>query len=188
MFQQSPRGAPDFGTAKRPDADTPAKSGTSKPTDANQPANPGTIGSLQDSLRDLNAIRDANVTRVQKDVCPPEMAARMAELRTQIGRHEAELRGEIAAGQTLKTRPKANPLDTAANWFKAAVPAPTEGTSTKDQLIDSVLPNAGATERRTGKAEPTVEDPARRKTIEQEIARGKAELEQLRGACAAAKH
>src|SRR5215831_7313646 len=46
------------------------------------PANPaGTMDSLSNSLQDLNAIRDGNLTRVQKEGCSPETAARLTELR-----------------------------------------------------------------------------------------------------------
>ena len=38
----------------------------------------GAFDTLGQSMRDLNAIRDANLSRVQKDGCPPEIASRIA--------------------------------------------------------------------------------------------------------------
>ena len=125
-----------------------------------------TMDSLTRSLQDLNAIRDANLGHVQKDGCPPEVASRIADLKGKLQSYET---GPAAA----KSAP-ADPLAVAAAWNKPpAGPQPPPRDPREAKLLDEVL--GGAKPRAAAKS------PA----AEQDIARIKAEIDQLSGACAA---
>jgi hypothetical protein len=79
----------------------------------------------------------------------------------------------------------ANPLDVAADWYKADdhATAPAAGGASPDQLLDSVLPSKGAA--RPKLLAGTAAD--HRKAQEESVAQLKAELAQLQGACVPAK-
>ena len=140
-----------------------------------------TMDALSKSLQDLNAIRDGNLGRVQKDGCPPEVASRIADLKGRLLGYESELNGAqpqaVAAVQPRESSGPADPLGLAADWYKpAAVPEPA-GTraSRQSKMLGEVL--AGV---------PTAAPPGRPAgAIEQQIAATKLEIEQLSGACIA---
>jgi len=159
-------------------APPPQRTQTSRPTNTATPKSPtppadaaGALDSLSNSLQDLNAIRDGNLTRVQKDGCPPDVSARLAELRAKL----AEVSGDAPAKPAEKTA--ADPQAIAAAWFKPApsqppAPKPVVETRESKQLAD-VLPEAPA-------AKPVA--PARQDNGA-EIARLKAEITRLSGTC-----
>jgi hypothetical protein len=156
--------------------------------DYNRGPDAGTLDSLGQSLIDLNAIRDSNVGRLQKDGCPPEVANRIAELRGKLARLEGEPGGHADPAQAnapVRRTSGADALDTAANWFKADDHADAAGAAgpSSGALLDSVLPGGEAT-----RPKPLTGDAAaRRKTQEDGAAQIKAELAQLQGACVPAK-
>jgi hypothetical protein len=162
MAQQAPP------TARKPPA---------APTDAG-----AAVDSLGNSLQDLNAIRDANLGRVQKDGgCPPETAARLADLRIRLRQSEAELSGDALAKDT------GVPVDAtsiAADWFKRAPQNETEPAAAREsRLLADVLPGAppaiaGAKPQQTAQ---------QKKALEDEIARLKTEVARLSGTCVAVK-
>jgi hypothetical protein len=157
--QQTPPAGP-----RKPPAAPPADAGA-------------TVDSLGVSLQDLNAIRDGNLSRVQKDgACPPETAARLADLRLKLRRVEAEL-----SGGTLSS---ANPVDAqsiAAGWFKRPAPEPESAVARESRLVAEVLPGAVAP---AAKPRQSAEQ---QKALEEEIARLKAETARLAGTCAPVK-
>jgi len=127
------------------------------------------LDSLTTSLQDLNAIRDGNLARVQKEGCPPEVASRLADLRSRLRQADPpQPKDRAAAG---------DPMAIASDWFKQApkAEAPLPGADTHDgKLLDNVLGESAARPAET-----------RRKDTEEEIARIKAEIAQLSGACGA---
>jgi hypothetical protein len=144
------------------------------------------LDSLGQSLIDLNAIRDANVDRVQKDGCPPEVTSRIAELRGKIARLEGGGNGTDSAPQAAAASRRTtggNPLDAAANWYKGDDRAEAAGAAgpNTDQLLDSVLPSSEASRPKLAGAG------ARRKAQEENVAAMKAELGQLLSTCVAVK-
>ena len=156
------------------------------------------IDSLSKSLQDLNAIRDANLGRVQKGGCPPEVAARIADLKGKLQAYEAELNGVDAAaaapGRPTVRSGANDPLSLAGDWYKRPAgqetAAPSAGTreSRESKLLDEVLAGGAANpppQRRIDPKSPEAEQ--KRKAVEQDIARIKAEIDQLSGACAAAR-
>jgi len=161
----------------------------------------GALDALGKSLQDLNAVRDANLSLVQQDGCVPELAARIADLKAKLRSAEFELNGTEAPAAAppseTHTGAKANvtdPLAVASDWFKqpadskqAAVPSDSSRTR-ESALLDAVLAGANvpaAPPRHIDPASPEAEQ--NKKRIEADMARVKAELDQLSGACAAAK-
>ena len=127
------------------------------------PANPtGTMDSLSNSLQDLNAIRDGNLTRVQKDGCSAETAARLTEFRGKL----RQLDAETVDAQAI-----------AADWFKPAVVKQEDQSERESRLLDAVLPGAAA-----APAKPAAQRP---KANEEELARLRSEIARLSAACAA---
>src|SRR5215831_9830337 len=96
------------------------------------PADAGAaVDSLGVSLQDLNAIRDGNLSRIQKDGgCPPETAARLADLRLKLRRAEADLSGE-----TLSTTAPVDAQAIAATWFKRPVPEAEPAAARESRLL-----------------------------------------------------
>ena len=154
---------------------------------------------LSRSLRDLNAIRDGNLSRVQKDGCPPEIASRIADLKGKLQNDDFELNGREAPG-TGSAVPKApeksstgDPLALAADWFKRppdrepGAPAPASGGSSREsRLLDEAL--NGSERAATLQQDPKSPEAERaRKSIQDDMARIQAELAQLSGACASSK-
>lgn len=135
-----------------------------------------TMDSLNKSLQNLDAIRDANLGRVQAESCPPEVAARIADLRAKVRNYESESSGVPVAPAPARTRLSASPADPlaiATDWYKPGAPAAeADKASQQSQLLAAVLPGAQAPAPRTAASE-------------QDIARAKTELEQLSGACTA---
>jgi hypothetical protein len=135
-----------------------------------------TMDSLNKSLQNLDTIRDANLGRVQAESCPPEVAARIADLRAKVRNYESKSSGVPVTAAPARPRPsaaQADPLAIATDWYKPGAPAAeADKASQQSQLVVAVLPGAQA--------------PAPRAVFsDQDIARAKIELEQLSGACAA---
>jgi hypothetical protein len=164
---------------------TPAVSDKSAAPDYHRGPDANALDSLGQSLIDLNAIRDVNVDRVQKDGCPPEVTSRIAELRGRLARLEGGAGGNDGSSQAASPARRAagNPLDAAANWFKGDDRGETAGAGgpNTDQLLDSVLPSSEASRPKLATAV------TRRKAPEENVAEMKAELGQLLGTCVAVK-
>ncbi len=176
---------------ERPKGTAPSESGSAPDADA--------FNSLSRSLQDRNAIRDGNLSLVQKDGCPPELASRISDLKARLLSDERELTGAAAPAASLNGARSAegsgaaDPLTVAAGWFKgagdhASGAGASDGARAKEsKLLDAALAGtetAGSPERADAKS-PDAE--RNRKLIEDDITRVKAELEQLSGACAARK-
>jgi hypothetical protein len=170
------------------------------PRDAGKGINPGDLDSLSRSLQDLNAIRDGNLARIQKDNCPPDIASRAAELRGKLQSDEFELNGGRppatlpAAGSAKKSGP-ADPLAIAGDWFKrpadqkSAASDAGSGNARAGNLLDDVLPGAETAPAapKPGIAPNSPEAVEKRNALQEDITRIKTELAQLSGACAAPK-
>jgi hypothetical protein len=179
-----------------------AKGATQSATDP-RAADSGALDALSKSLQDLNAVRDANLSLVQKDGCAPELASRIADLKAKLRSDEFELNGTEAPPATpteAHTPEKVDPANApdpmavASDWFKR--PADPKKTARPDDSnrtreasqLDAVLSGAQApvaAERRFDPKAPDAEQ--NRKAIEADMALVKSELEQLSSACAAAK-
>jgi hypothetical protein len=179
---------------------TSAKGAASSPDP--RAADSGSLDALSKSLQDLNAVRDANLSLVQKDGCAPELASRVADLKARLHSDEFELNGTespAAAPRDAHTSEKASsanaadPMAVASDWFKhPADPKQTarpddSGRTRESSELDAVLTGAQApaAERHFDPKSPEAEQ--NRKAIEADMARVKSELEQLSSACAAAK-
>ncbi len=153
------------------------------------------LGSLNSSLQDLNAIRDGNLSRIQKDGCPPEVTSRLADLKGKLRQDEAQLAGaEVpAAAPPMAHGNTADAQSIADGWYKPAQTSQPEasrpdeaagGNRQAKQLAD-VLPGATAAPAGGRRIEAvSAEAQQRQKALEEEIARLKAEIAQLSGACA----
>jgi len=91
---------------------------------------------LAASTENLNTIRDSNVRRLGEG-CSPDVAARIGEIRTQLGIKSAPARKDPAAEAAM--------LTLAANWYKAADAAPSAPRQKPSDLLDSVLPGSSST-------------------------------------------
>jgi hypothetical protein len=157
--------------------------------------------SLSKSLEDRNAIRDGNLSLVQKDGCPPELTSRIADLKAKLQGYEHELTGASmapapASGPRSPEKSGApDALAIANDWFKHAPdrqPAAAGSESDVNRTRESKLLDAALAGTETGIVPEHVEakstDAERnRKIVEEDMARVKAELEQLSDACAARK-
>jgi hypothetical protein len=155
------------------------------------------LGSLTTSLLDLNAIRDGNLVRVQKDGCPPEVTSRLADLRGRLGQDEADLVGvefpAPVAAQAKELPNDTDPMTIASDWYKQSKPggAPSNGTRAADtkeakQLADVLA--GGPTASPARRIDPkSPEAQQRQKDMEEEIAHIKSEIAQLSGACTTLK-
>ncbi|HLN02960.1 MAG TPA: hypothetical protein VK335_26965 [Bryobacteraceae bacterium] len=177
--------------------------GANLPATDPRAADSGALDALSKSLQDLNAVRDANLSLVQKDGCAPELASRIADLKAKLRSDEFELNGTEAPAapptdahtpEKVNAANAADPMAVASDWFKhPADPKPTarpdDSSRTREaSLLDSVLTGTQAPvapERRFDPKSPEAEQ--NRKAIEADMARVKSELEQLSSACAAAK-
>jgi len=133
--------------------------------------------SLNKSLQNLDTIRDANLGRVQQQNCPPEVAARISDLKARLRSYESGRDGapdpEAAPARAPANPNPPDPLSIATDWFKATpAPEPVISAEQQSKLLADVLPRAEAV-------------PETRQVDQQEIARVKAELEQLSGGCGA---
>jgi len=159
----------------------------------------GALDALSRSLQDLNAVRDGNLSLVQKDACAPELASRIADLKAKLRSDELELNGAAApaAGPPdARAGEKANasdPLTVAADWFKkpseAKQPKAEDASRTRENSqLDAVLAGAQPVVSAGQRIDPkSPEAEQNRKAIESDIARVKAELDQLASACSATK-
>lgn len=172
---------------------TPVPAGRAAQSDPHVTVN--ALDSLTTSLQDLNAIRDGNLVRVQKDGCLPEVASRLVLLRGRLHQDESKLSGGAALAGTAdspKNRPSSDPMAIASDWFKET---PKEANSTgspsapaadthESRLLDSVLVASPAqAELHPAAVKPA--EPQDRKELEEEISRTKAEIAQLSSACVA---
>jgi hypothetical protein len=177
------------GPSALPTSPAPSQAGRHAPPDPHATAD--ALDSLTNSLQDLNAIRDGNLERVQKDGCPPEVTSRLTDLRARLRQKEAELAGADAPGAVpvpAKDRTgSADAMAIAGDWFKrpqAAEKTPEAPRDTKEnKLLSDVLPAAPA--QRTA-SQPLKADKDQ-KGLEGEITRLKGEIAQLSSACAAVK-
>jgi hypothetical protein len=159
-----------------------------------------TMDSLSKSLQDLNAIRDGNLGRVQKDGCPPEVASRIADLKGKLQGYESELNGVqvqiAAAARTRDSSGPADPLSVATDWYKsgsaqepANIPAGSAAgirAERQSKALSEVLASSQTATSVGRSADPgSPEAQKKRQAVEQDIARTKAEIEQLSGACIA---
>ena len=172
--------------------------------DSGNPMDSNAFDSLSKSLQDLSAVRDGNLWRVQKDGCPPEIASRMADLRGKLETDEFELKGgesstapAAGAGSKDKTG-STDRLTIAADWFKhpadseaptlVAASGATDLNSRESKLLEAALAGNRSTAATASPADPKSPEGERtRKAAEEDIARIKAELAQLSGACTAPK-
>ena len=185
-----------------PQGNAPARG--SDPRETGKAINPGDLDSISKSLQDLNAIRDGNLGRVQRDGCPPEIASRTAELRSRLQSEEFELNGgrppaAVPTAGLPKKSGQADPLAIAGDWFKrpaeqkSAASGSGNGNARGATLLDGILPTAeNATESASAAPKPGIasnspEAVQRRNALLEEITRIKAELAQLSGACAASR-
>jgi len=191
----TPRGAGFVGGGPGATQNANAARGTASGAGADSAA----FESLTKSLQDLNAIRDGNLSLIQKDGCAPEVAARIADLKGKLQGYEFELSGDSPATAAVNARRDdksgpSDPLALAADWFtrpaaQVPVAARTETAGTgQGKLLDAALSGTGtgaAPERRPDSKPLDAE--RKRKLIEEDVPRIKAELEQLQGTCATAK-
>lgn len=166
--------------------------------DAGKGIHPGDLDSLSKSLQDLNAIRDGNLSRVQKDNCPPEIASRTAELRSRLQSDEFELNGgrppdSLPSAGSAKKSGQADPLAVAGDWFKrpagqkSAASDSGNGNPRVGNPLDDILPSTEAAAPKPGIAPDSPEAVQKRNALQADITRIQAELAQLSGACAAPK-
>lgn len=187
----------------------PASAAPGAPAGRQTPADPkaavNALDSLTTSLQDLNAIRDGNLSRVQKDGCPPEVTSRLADLRGKLQQDETALTGVEApapAAVPSKERPgAADPMAIANDWYKRAPQDQPEASAAarnstdrsdssgrESQLLSDVLSGAPAAASAAHRIDPkSPEALEKQKALEAEIARIKAEMAQLSGACASLK-
>ena len=166
-------------------------SNASGPEDAGRAANPHALDALSSSTDDLNVIRDANLRKLTKDGCSPEISARTAEVQGRLRAAEAELNGEepasAASDKAPSSAPKGSAQAIASDWFKKEEPASAVSNSRQNpqkSLVDSVLPGGAA--KPTSPSRPPL-SAEKRKALEQDVAAFKAELEHLTVACPGAK-
>ena len=166
-------------------------SNTSGPEEAGRAANPHALDALSSSTDDLNVIRDANLRKLTKDGCPPEISSRTAEVQGRLRSAEAQLNGEeppsSAPDKASPSAPQGSAQAIASDWFKKEEPAPLASNTRQNGpkgLVDSVLPG-GASKPASASRPPLSAD--KRKALEQDVAALKAELEHLSVACPGAK-
>jgi hypothetical protein len=139
------------------------------------------MDSLNNSLQDLNAIRDANLSRIQNGGCAPETAARLADLRLKLRQVEAELSGESLS----KSSTTVDPQVIAADWFKRPALDQSEPASAREsRLLTQVLPGGVTLPAANVKPQQSVEQ---KKALEDEVSRQKAEISRLSATCATVK-
>jgi hypothetical protein len=160
----------------KPTAGTPSKS-------ADPPA--ASFDSLSKSLQDLNAIRDGNLSLVQKDGCAPELASRIADLKAKLDAPDSGVTTPAAAKPQAKAG-DADPMAAANDWFKpASASKQTAPSSTRESSqLDAVL--RGTPPERPAELKSSGSEPGQRLS-KAEMASLKSELEQLSSACGAKK-
>jgi hypothetical protein len=165
--------------------------GASGAEETGRAANPHALDALSSSTDDLNVIRDANLRKLTKDGCPPEISARTAEVAGRLRAAEADLNGEDppsgAPDKATPSAPQGSAQAIATNWFKteeAASAASNPRQNPPKSLVDSVLPG-GASKPASPSRPPLSAE--KRKALEQDVAALKSELEHLSVACPGAK-
>lgn len=79
-----------------------------------------TIDSLLDSTEDLNSIRDSYLRRLAGDGCRPDVAIRVAELRSRLeGKDSRGAAQDTAASQQTSFELEGSLLILAAGWYQA---------------------------------------------------------------------
>ncbi|HXN50096.1 MAG TPA: hypothetical protein VN893_25825 [Bryobacteraceae bacterium] len=166
-------------------------SNTSGPEEAGRAANPHALDALSSSTDDLNVIRDANLRKLTRDGCPPEISARTTEVQGRLRAAEAELNGQeppsAAPDKASPAAPQGSAQAIASDWFKKEEPASTASNPRQKapkNLVDSVLP--GDASKPASPSRPPL-SAEKRKALEQDVAALKAELEHLSVACPGAK-
>jgi hypothetical protein len=158
-----------------PAAEAAKPRGTATPENA-RGASTRALDSLGSSLEDLNTIRDSNVRGLTKDGCAPEVAARIADLRTRL--QIATGAPDIAAKGSHGVREDSGSetLALASNWFKSGSAGSSLSTKDKsNELLDSVLPDSPARKQADSRAE------------NRDAAGLNSEIEHLLATCPAAK-
>lgn len=156
-------------TPQRTIRDTAPFKATPARTAAPVPA-ANTLDSLNSSTEDLNAIRDANLRRITKDGCAPEISARIAELKGKLLVYSQPVEQDKP---TTRSGANNSASSIAADWFKTSPAAPLAPSSRARDLLDAVLPSTAKT--------------AGQKAAGQDVAALKAELEHLSAACPGTK-
>jgi hypothetical protein len=164
--QQTPPGTPP--AARKPAAPPP------------NTASPGAMDSLSNSLQDLNAIRDANLSRIQTAGCAPETAARLTDLRVKLRQSEAELSGESLS----KSSTVVDPQIIAADWFKRKPDRSEPADARESRLLTEVLPGGAALRVAGVKPQQSAEQ---KKALEDEISRLRTEISRLSATCVTVK-
>lgn len=125
--------------------------GKDKP--AEQPAPARSLDSLLNSTEDLNSIRDGYLRRVAGDGCRPDVAIRVAELRSRLGENgRPNGQAPIAAASSQTSADlESSLLLLAAGWYQSRpdhAPPRANREADRNQLLDFVLspkdPEAGA--------------------------------------------
>lgn len=106
-------------------------------------AQQGTIDSLLDSTEDLNSIRDSYLRRLAGDGCRPDVAIRVAELRSRLDGNNSPGAGQDgAAKQQTNSEVEGSLLVLAAGWYQArpetAPPRPNRDAE-RNRLVEYVL-------------------------------------------------
>ncbi len=178
------------------------RGGCARARSAGNSLDPGALRSLNESNRDLDRIRDANITLVQKDACPPEVAARLADLKAKLLGDESELNpgarpvaaapgASLSESETPPARKRRGSVKIGSGARLSRHPAqapPRKGTRRRPSCSTPLLPiNENAAVPASGIDPKSPEAEQKRIAVEQDIARVKAEIEQLSGACAPPK-
>jgi hypothetical protein len=96
-----------------------------------QPAvtSPGAIDSLLDSTEDLNSIRDGYLRRLAGEGCRPDVANRVAELRSQLDENGSRGPARNATIQQTNFQIEGALLLLAAGWYQMPAEAAQQKTS-----------------------------------------------------------
>lgn len=131
--------------------------------------------SILSSTEDLNAIRDAYLSRLSGDGCSPDVAARVAELRAQLGeKPESRGPGPRAGTQRSAADLQASMLALAADWYnRRPVEASALASTASRDAERAKLLEAALTPRDSAANVPTAVDNVHLKL----------ELERLLGTC-----
>lgn len=99
---------------------------------------PAALGDSSNSLANLDTIRDRNLHRAQKGGCPPEVSARIADLKWKLGTLNPRAPGSPAQSASAMGGPRpASHATIASEWFQAP---PSEAAADTKETLDSVLP------------------------------------------------
>ena len=129
---------------------TTSRSGTGANEQNGQQNTPSgqAIESILSSTEDLNSIRDGYLRKLSGDGCSPDVAARVAELRAQLGeKAESGSRGQPATTQRSAADLESSMLALAADWYNRrpaesssiASANPATRDAERGKLLESVL-------------------------------------------------